>query len=106
MHRKSMIMLTLLLASTITQTTTVEIINVDRHETTVGRRGNRVTESWQVKAEGKTLTIDFTPYHDRMTNTPKAHKSGDKVQLNLNLNQKATLKSGGSLHLQISAVKD
>ncbi len=90
----------------ILNTTTVQITDLDRTTTTLGRRGQRVTENWTVKVNGKTATIDFTPYHTRIAKTPILHSKGDQVELNLSENQKQTLTAGGKIHLTISAVKN
>jgi len=100
-------MLALLLASNLpAQETTVQITNVDRHQTTLGRRGDRVTESWTVKVNGQTATINFAPYHTRLANTPKFRNEGESVDLSITQSQSKTLTAGGNLHLTISAVKN
>ncbi|MFM9873178.1 MAG: hypothetical protein ACKVQS_06900 [Fimbriimonadaceae bacterium] len=101
-------MINLVLAATaqFIDTTKVQITGLHRTTTNLGRRGIRVTESWTVKTNGKVATIDFSPYHSRMANTPAFHQDGDQVELNLSENQKATLIAGGKIHLTISAVKN
>lgn len=84
----------------------IEIDSVKRLTVTLGRRGQRVEESWSIRVSGKSATIVFDAYHTRTAGTPKFHQAGDRVELDLSNAQKEALTDGGTIHLSISAVRD
>lgn len=97
----------LLLAAALASTPVeVEISSVDRHSVTLGRRGERIRETWTVRVAGKTATVSFDAYHTRMAGTPRFHSAGDQVSLSVDSSQRKALEEGGVARLPISAVRD
>ena len=83
----------------------VEILSIERSETTVGRRGKRIREAWTISIEKAEANVFFYPYHTNIANTPKKQRVGQTVNLELSLSDLNNLKSDGKIWLAIEAIR-
>ena len=80
----------------------VTVTHIDRTVVRAGRRGDRVTETWQIQVPGGQATVVFSPYHTGMAGTPMRFNEGDKATFK---RRGVSDWNGKTVHLSMSDVR-
>jgi hypothetical protein len=92
----SLLLPAMILAPALSDSSIGTIQSIDRTSVFMGRLGRRTVEKWAVNTHGKTVTIEFYPYHTNVAKT-KNYVVGDAIQMKSNW--------GVSVKTDLSSVK-